>query len=69
MSRLPGVNAGRKNGSPWMWSPCVCDRRRWARVTPLSASESPSFRAPVPQSKISRDPSSVTTSTHGVFPP
>ena len=66
---LPGVNAGRKNGSPWMWSACVWERSRWSRTGPLFASASPSFRAPVPQSKTSSVPSSVATSTQGVLPP
>jgi len=35
----------------------------------LFASASPSFRAPVPQSKTSSVPSSVVTSTQGVLPP
>jgi len=29
----------------------------------------PSFRAPVPQSKMSSVPSSARAATHGVFPP
>ena len=38
-------------------------------MAPLAASDKPSFRAPVPQSKMSSVPSSVTASMHGVLPP
>jgi len=65
----PGTKAGRKNGSPWMWSAWVWLMNRCARVGPPRASAIPSFRAPVPQSKIRSVPSSARASTQGVFPP
>src|SRR5713101_9862671 len=52
-----------------MWSPWVCDRSKCARIAPFVARERPSFRAPVPQSKMRSAPSSVTVSMHGVLPP
>lgn len=38
-------------------------------MAPFAASDRPSFRAPVPQSKMRRVPSSATASMHGVLPP
>ena len=67
--RFLDLYTGKKNGSPWMWSLCVCPMNKCALSGPDRASSSPSFRAPVPQSKISSVPSSARASTHGVFAP
>src|SRR4029078_7233317 len=72
VNRFPFLKSGPKKGMPWMWS-------QWAWVRKMSPAigwpsrrsrrARPSSRIPVPASRMISQPSSVRSSTQGVFPP
>src|SRR4051812_30288738 len=72
VNRFPFRKSGAKKGMPWMWSQCAWVRKMSPAMGSLSCrsrSVRPSSRIPVPASRMMSQPSSVRSSTQGVFPP
>src|SRR2546426_804307 len=70
VSSFPEMNAGLKNGNPWMWSQWRWEIIRYALIdSPFSMSRSPRFLIPVPASRMISSSLASLNSTHGVFPP
>ena len=69
--RFPTALSGLKNGSPWMWSQCVCERRMSAASARSRRliSSLPSGRRPLPASRMVSRPSRPVMLRQEVLPP